>query len=1647
MFTSAWGKRYSDSIRGAWVPILGELREKVFTESGIVLHENETLINPCQIIIVPMVRVNNQDITITVTYKTASLANWELQSIEGYNYSFPVYEYASQKTVDIEIPAFTEAETPILLPDNNAYELVEVVQTGGYGSEIFSFFALASPSPRILFGLGWNRIYSNFVRLKRGTFASLAFCGTCNGTGFVEEGVICPECDGFRFSGPNSSGYLLDVKGRDVKISRNENEEDEQFAKRIWARRWTLIPMESEIVRYFAHFAHCDEDAIEIIKYEDLDEPTYIVALDAYNIGTKAIWQTTDEFENWAGIVKSTPPAGVNAYFSWISMFEDTIEIIDDGVDPLTYTGIYDPYNSVWGGAEFMNSGFNELRDFISACSGHYKAWESFYNGVEGNPPSGWTILTGELEVANSFLGHNKCAWAKNRDDTGQYVFASRSVTLSDFYQYDYYICMLDDISPTNYQSVSVHLQSPTLIFGVLATYLNGQMRFLLNVNGVNSTVMSGLEILRWYHVHAEATISTGQIDVYIDGVHEHSRNVGTGVLIAYPSCVIASTSGAYCGFMVDAIDGSWDGSYCAQSDGSVCVTRNMVQVSEAPGLNNSSYPSCANPVTGIAVNHWVQGFEHVDEQSFKWMPYRLKHEAVIQCPSGLIMDPGKYGATIEYWKIDGTPIIDEDFEGYTPGAAITTGQWSNPNENGTTLRFYAVSLGGSIRGYIYDNQTSPPNPRNLILDFAFTSPSPLPTVNIAMEVDFEIRAITSPSPGWTTLDLRDEEDDEMFGVRWEEGVGIEVSNDGGYILVSVLTLGQDYHVRLATFGTNQHQVWIDGDFKGTFTSRITFNSGVNSIHIETNNVSTAYTYIDNIEADWTKTPPVADAPFVHRRVVTSPQLRKIYDNHLLVEEITNPPTSYDLKTCIISGITMSDYPYMNMFGGRSLESYRTQRTLPNEFTLHGIDIGIVDEWKGISLPYCIRSNNTVPHYIEDAVDTGNENGSWEAWVHVDPAYNAEFSVEFHGSGGLAWRCYLLNGNLYNNSDTLLCAFGNKAWHHLLIDYNVSTHLVDITVDGVLLVTNDTFTNNTEPFTKILIGWMSPCNDSIVYIAGMQCSEISNVDESTSELSGDGIDLQSAISYRTNGIDCQSRQQSPEKFLVGHHRTGQSLLSILAQEKMPSRKYALSWIGDKLISFNEPASLSKCHKATYNFDRDIVGEHPKGCFQILETGNVYVQVIQSLSGHEKVLKISDSDASGSAYSILRFENRVEGVIELWIMSSSVEASKIIYISIGSSVTEASLIMNTGHWTSHLGAFDGNPAYEANRWYHVKIQFDCVTDVANIWIDGVQLLYSASADIPFTGTPSAIKTLDIHTVLSHVNYDCHIDAIGFSWDPLYNIGDNLKYDVEIVERMLLQPREFSSDFTTKDSILWTRRPIDIINHEEVPLLYKAPGGTGPLYMEFSASDEMFVESVVGGHKTAMRVESGEYVYRTFTSHTSGVVEMWVYDSGDDTQYYEVAFMEGSTDRFTMQVDNTNRYMRYNTSAQFRLDVSTYVVSGTGWHHLYMDYDGSNVVVYMDGVLLYDSSMNSYISYISSGDVDRLELRCLGTSGYDAYFDAIGISEDSLYAIGGNRYPWEGEKANSIVAYNKNIVVDGKSLPYKICEKDSILLVSKGLNNIS
>ncbi|MHA1932842.1 MAG: Loki-CTERM sorting domain-containing protein [Promethearchaeota archaeon] len=200
-------------------------------------------------------------------------------------------------------------------------------------------------------------------------------------------------------------------------------------------------------------------------------------------------------------------------------------------------------------------------------------------------------------------------------------------------------------------------------------------------------------------------------------------------------------------------------------------------------------------------------------------------------------------------------------------------------------------------------------------------------------------------------------------------------------------------------------------------------------------------------------------------------------------------------------------------------------------------------------------------------------------------------------------------------------------------------------------------------------------------------------------------------------------------------------------------------------TYTEP--MSGYFPATYGFENDPNGLDPDD-WTIFEGGGCSLNVIDSLGGHNKVIQLYDNGVGETNYAEINnsFSPRTSGVIEYWHRASSTEYSSFRILN--DSIFAFQVATSGGNWQYHNGTWQTFKVASINQWYHVKLDINCTTSSYDIYIDGVLEVDDAEF---FTNIPD-FNHIEIFTRGWGISdYYFYIDAVSYSWDPNYNIGDN------------------------------------------------------------------------------------------------------------------------------------------------------------------------------------------------------------------------------------------------------------------------------------
>ncbi len=251
----------------------------------------------------------------------------------------------------------------------------------------------------------------------------------------------------------------------------------------------------------------------------------------------------------------------------------------------------------------------------------------------------------------------------------------------------------------------------------------------------------------------------------------------------------------------------------------------------------------------------------------------------------------------------------------------------------------------------------------------------------------------------------------------------------------------------------------------------------------------------------------------------------------------------------------------------------------------------------------------------------------------------------------------------------------------------------------------------------------------------------------------------------------------------------------------------ISIITPESKTYTEP--MSGYYPATYGFENDEIWIIPEEwSFFTSYTG--FVQVVEEMDGHNKVVELKDAGGGGGATIVSNtFSSQTTGIIECYIyLDYPHNSGDYLMIQIHDQNPQDTIVIywEDGNLVVYNGAAPTTVgSYNGYTWYHVRIQFDCADDW-HLWIDENSVDGGSGYGFRSTTTTSITK-FDMRTWSDNVfNY---IDAVGYSWDPNYNIGDNLNEGLllSFVNRTPLDWMGYSLDgLTTKTIVGNTTLPL-------------------------------------------------------------------------------------------------------------------------------------------------------------------------------------------------------------------------------------------------
>ncbi len=421
-----------------------------------------------------------------------------------------------------------------------------------------------------------------------------------------------------------------------------------------------------------------------------------------------------------------------------------------------------------------------------------------------------------------------------------------------------------------------------------------------------------------------------------------------------------------------------------------------------------------------------------------------------------------------------------------------------------------------------------------------------------------------------------------------------------------------------------------------------------------------------------------------------------------------------------------------------------------------------------------------------------------------DATKESTFEIWSYGSGAAFWG-YIVGDNWTSSSgETISKAAGgflespqDNTWYHVRIAFETTTGMYEgldqwqfkIWVDGVDSISLN-FTKNYSPIDQIRIRTRGTLSGYYTYFDAVGYSWDPHYEIGDNLKEGLLLSFKERkdadwIGYSLDGgtnVTIKGNTTIPMITEIGTHtmqifwsdayRTYQS---IIREFIIKTRLRSIVSPENKIYS----PPLEGYYPATYGFEIDEDGDFPYGLVDE-STGTCIVGIASEVDGHKKVIDYNDPTRYGHAVVSDYLANPItQGTMEFWIQSTDVTDLFVISLEDSSYNYVVALQLGDDIWQEGSAGWKIIPEINApkdNYWHHVSIDFECTP--GNYY--GLSQYHcrfridnSISNDYLFNTNSSSIHRIVLRTSASRLNYHVYIDALGYSWDPNYNVGDNLK----------------------------------------------------------------------------------------------------------------------------------------------------------------------------------------------------------------------------------------------------------------------------------
>jgi len=425
--------------------------------------------------------------------------------------------------------------------------------------------------------------------------------------------------------------------------------------------------------------------------------------------------------------------------------------------------------------------------------------------------------------------------------------------------------------------------------------------------------------------------------------------------------------------------------------------------------------------------------------------------------------------------------------------------------------------------------------------------------------------------------------------------------------------------------------------------------------------------------------------------------------------------------------------------------------------------------------------------------------------------------------------------------------------------------------------------------------------------------------------------------------------------------------------------------------------LKEGYPATYNFkdEADGTSGNDIGGLSSFTTDdtNGALTIVSSQGDHKKVAKISGDGDNGADTSFrIDFVNQTSGDIEyhwkyidngvgytrLYLYDEGWEQCVYLYLNHDNN----RLYWFYGDGLGGAGSTSGFMSMATDTYMLIRIHFDCATDTYSLWVDGILKVDDEPFYANHTATTINLGRFNLNGGGGANALESYIDAIGYSWDTNYNVGDNIHWR-NYKDSMAQANFEGEDCGTTSTSITF----IDSDNNGEgcsVEIIPSFDEHKKIMDCYDNGAGAIDIRNTLSAVQT-----SGVMEYKLKSSNIN--YYSWVTIWSGEAEAIQVGFHLGQIYVYQSGIGITNIIAAtHNTWYDFKLE---FECGAEGFKGLAAD----TLYVWIDNV-----RYGPYLFQTAVANIDTFSILTDATqSGYHVYLDAVGYSWETDYEIADNR----------------------------------------------